>query len=312
MTFDPHPWLAHPHLQTLAGALYRPIPRFRTWREWVETPDGDRLALDWLDRDAALTVLVLHGLSGSAASPVVRGVMAAASQVPARVVGLNFRGSLGTPNQPRLYHAGRTDDLDLVVRHLLALYPGPLAIVGLSLGGNILLKWMGERDVSERVTGCAVCVPYNLGNCARRLEEDPVSRIYRYYMVGRLKARVLEMLTRFPGVLDPAVVRGVRTLTDFDDRVTAPLNGFRDAEDYWGQSSSLHYLKGIRRPALLINAVDDPFLRVSDLPVDEVRANPCLELQLTDRGGHLGYIGPGWRPWIEGRVAAHLRSATGV
>ncbi|MEW6277041.1 MAG: alpha/beta fold hydrolase [Candidatus Eremiobacterota bacterium] len=322
--FRPHPWLTHPHLQTLAGAGYRRVPSFETRREWLEAPDGERLALDWIDSGegwegrrpelSPVTVLVLHGLTGTSSSPIVRSMMAAARAVPARVVGMNFRGSLEPPARPRLYHAGSTADLDLVARHILGRFPGPLAVVGFSLGGNILLKWMGEQGVHlpDRVFGFAACVPYDLGSCARRLEEDAVSRLYRAYMVRRLKARVRVLLQRFPQALDSQVVDEVRTLTDFDDRVTAPLNGFRDAEDYWEQCSSMHYLGAICRPVRLINAADDPFLRPTDLPLNQAIANPCLTLEITEHGGHLGYIGPGWNPWIEARITRCIRAATGM
>ncbi len=309
--FRPQPGLAHPHLQTLAGAALRPCPPLKPRREWFQAPDGERLGLDFLDAPGQVpTVLVLHGLSGTSSSPIVRGAMAAAHRLPARVVGMNFRGALGPPGQPRLYHAGRSDDLDLVVDHLLERFGPRLGVVGFSLGGNILLKWLGEKgqQAPPGVVGCAACVPYNLGNCARQLEKDAISRFYRYYMVRRLKARVASLLERFPGALEWKRVAAARTLTDFDREVTAPLNGFRDEEDYWGHCSSLFYLSRIARRAHLINAADDPFLAPGDLPHALVAANTNLSLEVTEQGGHLGYIGPGWRPWIERRIADFLRS----
>lgn len=311
MTFVPFPGLANAHLQTLAGALYRPGSCPAPRREWLTTPDGERLGLDFLDCARGPTVLVLHGLSGSSSSPLVRGTMGLAHSLPARVVGMNFRGALAPPEQPRLYHAGRSDDLDVVAGHLLERFGPPLAVVGFSLGGNVLLKWLGEKgdELPAEVTGCAACVPYNLGNCARELEKSALSRSYRWYMVRRLKARVRQVLERFPGAIRREDLERVRTLTDFDRVVTAPLNGFLDEEDYWRRSSSLFHLPGIRRRALLLNAADDPFLAPGDLPYDSVAANPHLTLEVTEHGGHLGYIGPGWFPWIEHRVLRFLRQA---
>ncbi len=309
MSFVPFPGLAHAHLQTLAGAIYRPFPPVETRREWLTTVDGERLALDFIDGPDP-TVLVLHGLSGTSSSPLVRSTMSLAAQLPARVVGMNFRGALGAPDQPRLYHAGRSDDLDHVVEHLLHRFGPRLAVVGFSLGGNITLKWLGERGdtLPAEVIGCAACVPYILGNCARELEKNPVSRLYRWYIVRRLKARVRLVLDKFPGVLDWAEIARVRTLTEFDRAVTARLNGFVDEEDYWRRSSSVFYLPHIRRRTLLINAADDPFLAPGDLPHEIVAANPALTMEVTPHGGHLGYIGPGWVPWIERRIAEWLRS----
>lgn len=308
--FVPFPGLEGPHAQTLAGALYRPGTACEPRREWLETPDGERLGLDFLDSSADRTVLVLHGLSGTSASPLVRSTMVLAHGLPARVVGMNFRGALGCPARPRLYHAGRSDDLDLVAGHLMDRFGPRLAVVGFSLGGNITLKWLGERGdrLPDEVVGCAACVPYNLGNCARALERDSVSRLYRWYLVRRLKARVKELLAFFPDALDWDRVRRVRTLTEFDREVTARLNGFADEEDYWRRSSSLFQLPHIRRRTLLLNAADDPFLAPGDLPYEIALANPHLTLEVTERGGHLGYIGPHWRPWIERRILRWLEA----
>lgn len=306
--FVPFPGLTGPHAQTLAGALYRPGTACQPRREWLELNDGERIGLDFLDSQAERTVLVLHGLSGTSGSPLVRSTMALSHALPARVVGMNFRGALGCPSRPRLYHAGRSDDLDHVAEHLMARFGPRLAVVGFSLGGNITLKWLGERGDSlpSEVMGCAACTPYDLGNCARELEKSCVSRLYRWYLVRRLKARVKELLACFPGVLDWERIRHVRTLTEFDREVTARLNGFLDEEDYWRQSSSLYQLARIRRRTLLLNAADDPFLAPGDLPYELALANPSLELEVTEHGGHLGFIGPGWTPWIEHRVARFL------
>lgn len=303
--FQPHPWLGHRHLQTVAGTLARPAVTRTVERDWIPSAYGDRLLLERLPAaPGAPRVLILHGMSGSSRAPVVRYAMAQANLAGFEAIGLNLRGSELCPATiPRLYHAGSSDDLEAVVRGLL---PGPaLLLGGFSLGANILLKWLGERaeDVPGQVLGaCAVCSPLDLAGCASQLEQDPVSRLYRWHLVGRLKRLAAELNRTFPGILSEVRLRQAKTFRDFDEHVTAKLHGFAGADDYWSRCSSLGFLAGIRRPTLLINARDDPFLARGVL--EQVPRTPWLETEFPDSGGHLGFVGPGWQPWVEQRMVA--------
>lgn len=308
MSFRPHPLLRNPHVQTILGAALRGRTSVPCRRERLETPDGDFLDLDWAPGPpSGPLVLVIHGLAGSSTSGFVQGTMGRMAGLGVRPVAMNFRGCSGEPNRTAvLYHSGKTDDLGHVVDRLLA-EPGedPLLIVGYSMGGNVLLKWLGEQGaaVPRRVRGAlAMSVPYHLGACADNLERTPLSRLYRWVLVSRLKARIREVMARFPGLLDPAKVEGVRTFEDFDEHITSPLHGFAGAHDYWERCSSRSFLPRIRCRTLLVGALDDPFMPEPDLPRLAEIGNPCLRAEFPPHGGHLGFVGPGLGLWAEDRV----------
>lgn len=304
--FQPLPLLRHPHAQTIAGNVLRSRIRVPTRRERLETPDGDFLDLDWaLGPRRGPLVLLVHGLAGSSGSGFVQSTLRALGDLPVRPVAMNFRGCSGTPNRmPVLYHSGKSDDLGHVVDRLLA-EPGddPILLVGFSMGGNVVLKWLGEQGsaVPSRVQAAlAMSVPYHLGLCGQHLERTPLSRLYRWLLVRRLKERVLDLLERFPGPVDPDRVRRVRTFEEFDEHVTAPLYGFAGARDYWDRCSARFYLDRIRCHTLLVGALDDPFMPGDELP--GIGDHPWLRAEFTPHGGHLGFVGPGLFLWAEARV----------
>lgn len=308
--FSPHPWLGHRHLQTVAGAAVRPGEDIAPERHWVPSAHGDRLLLERLPGEpGAPRVLLLHGLSGSSRTPAMRSAMLCARRAGFEVLALNMRGSELCPATiPRLHHAGSSDDLEAVVSWLL---PGPpLYLGGFSLGANIMLKWLGERGDAvprEVHAACAVCSPLDLAGCAEQLEADPVSRIYRWHLVSRLKARALELCEAFPGILSEPRIKAAVTFRDFDGYVTASLHGYQGADDYWSHCSSLNYLAGIKRATLLVNARDDPFLPPGVL--DRVPDSPWLVRDFPHQGGHIGFIGSDWKPWAEGRMIGFFQEA---
>lgn len=306
MSFRPHPLLRNPHVQTILGTVLRSRTSLPCRRERLELPDGDFLDLDWAPGPArGPIVLLVHGLAGSATSGFVQGTMARMAGLGVRPVGMNFRGCSGEANRSAiLYHSGKTDDLAHVVDRLLA-EDAPLVIVGYSMGGNVLLKWLGEQgsEVPARVAGAlAMSVPYHLGQCSHHLERSPLSRLYRRILVSRLKARIREVMARFPGLLDPARVAAARTFEEFDEHITSPLHGFTGAQDYWNRCSSIFFLPRIRCRTLLVGALDDPFLPLSAVPRLSDIGNPWLTAEFSPHGGHLGFVGPGLRLWAEGRV----------
>jgi predicted alpha/beta-fold hydrolase len=296
--FQPAWWLPGGHLQTLGGKYLRRPGPFPLRRERIDTPDGDFLVLDFgPDRDpAAPLVLLLHGLEGFTRRPYM---IQAAQVLTARgmaTVGLNFRSCSGEPNLcPRLYHSGDTEDVVHVLRILKGEWPGrPLGAVGFSLGGNVLLKLMGERDDGGRglLQGAVgISVPYDLASGALYMQQGPMGWFYTRYFLRSLKAKVQAKERQLQAVLDLEKVYGSRTLVEFDDHATGPLHGFRDAAEYYRRSSSNQFLPDIRVPTLLFHARNDPFLPPRAIPHQAVQENPWLFPAFARQGGHVGFLG---------------------
>jgi uncharacterized protein len=297
-------WLANPHLQTMWGKLARRVREPPTRRERWTLPDGDLLSVERLDAAPGAPRLVLfHGLEGSTRSSYARALLwgARARGWGADLVLWRTCDGEIVNRVPRAYHSGASDDADFAIRRIVAEDPArPVLLFGVSLGGNVLLKWLGEHgsDVPATVRAAsAVSVPFDLARCARQIERG-FARIYGRFFLKTLTAKTLAKLERFPGLVDADVLRRVRTIWEFDDAVTAPIHGFASAEDYYARSSSLQFLNAIRVPTLLFNAVDDPFLPAEIL--DEVRAvaseNPQLRCHFPRFGGHVGFVA-GATPW---------------
>ena len=309
--FRPAWWLPGPHLQTLFPSLFRPRRPPPLTRERLELPDGDFIDLEWTVSTPGSTVLVLHGLEGSLESHYTGGLLAALSQQGYNACLMYLRGCSGEPNRlPHSYHSGKTGDLEFVVRTIQQRQPHtPLSIVGFSLGGNILLKWLGEQGEAACVhTAVSISVPFDLNQAALRLERG-LSRIYQHYLVKKLHAAVRRKAP-FHAMPWPAErIHELRTFRSFDNEITAPLNGFHDVDDYYSRASSKQYLKSIRVPTLLIQARDDPFLPAAALPRDD-DLSAAVTLELSRRGGHVGFVS-GNNPlhpqyWLEERIIRHL------
>jgi predicted alpha/beta-fold hydrolase len=313
----------NPHLQTLYGPLRRKLAPLALRRERLWLDDGDFLDLDWhgpASADAPL-VLVLHGLTGSSRSHYVAGLQKQLSARQWASVALNWRGCSGEPNLlPRSYHSGSSADLAEVIGQLQARYPGrPLYAVGYSLGGNILLKHLGESGAGSLLRGAvAVSVPFRLDQCADRIGMG-FSRVYQAHFLRQMLAYVQLKQERFRQEghqqhLDTLLALGkidtLRTFWAFDDQVTAPLNGFAGVEDYYRQASSAFYLSGIRVPTLIIQALDDPFVFAHSIPTAETLSpSTCLEVHA--HGGHVGFIEGRLRApafYLEARIPAWLQA----
>jgi predicted alpha/beta-fold hydrolase len=315
--FEPVRWLRGRHAQTVFGPLFRTPPRVALRRERWELNDGDFLDVDRLDGDASAPLLVvLHGLEGSSSSHYVRGLLARAGERGWRALAVNFRSCSGEPNRLlRSYHSGETGDFaEALLRAARDSPSAPVVCAGCSLGGNVLVKWLGEQGGRANVAAAAaLCVPFDLGMCARALDgPDAMAWVYRTNFLRALKRKAVEKARRFPGLFDVARVRRARTLREFDDALTAPVHGFSGAPDYYAQSSSGPYVSRVRVPLLLLSSEDDPFIPVACLPREAARANPHVTLETYPRGGHLGFVaGPLWpRFWAERRaiefLAAHV------
>lgn len=313
--YRPSRWLPGAHAMTVFASVARPLPRPRAERARWELADGDFLDVDRFAGAApdAPVLVVCHGLEGSSRAPYVRGLVALARAHGLAALALNFRGCSGTPNRlPRFYHSGETGDLDEVVRRLVAERPGrPVVLSGFSLGGNVVVKYLGERgaDLPAEVRGAAVIsVPFDLARSARAIDGPGFwNWVYRERFLRRLRAKALEKAARFPDRLDAAAIRAVTTFAGFDGAVTAPVHGFASAEDYWTRCSAARFVAGVRRPLLAVAALDDPMVPADALPVEGARANPQVELVATPAGGHVGFVsGAPFRPsfWAEARAAA--------
>ena len=320
--FRPAPWLAGAHVQTVLGAtLRRGGALAEARRQRIELDDGDFIDVDVAAprRGAPVGgwVLVLHGLAGSSRSPAVVGMAAALLAAGHEVCLMNYRGCSGEPNRlPRAYHAGETDDVLSVLQRLAADRPGrPCGAVGFSIGANMLMRLVGEnadRVPAGLVATVAISPPFDLARCAAFLDRPfRVRSLYRRQLIRALRDRALATLARFPGCVaaTPAELRAARTFAAFDDLYTAPLHGFRDAADYWHRASGGRCLARIERPMLIVSAADDPFYPPDHVPRAAIAANPGLELALSARGGHCGFIGgPAWAPgsWAERAAACFL------
>ena len=307
--FRPAWWLPGPHLQTLWAALFRRRGKPALERERIDLPDGDFLDLDWngSDSGSAPLVLILHGLEGSSGSPYAWGLLAAFRRRGWPAAVMHFRGCSGEPNRlARCYHSGETGDLAWVAGKIGRRFPGrPLFAVGVSLGGNVLLKWIGELGAEAPLAGAAaVSVPFDLGRSADRIEQG-FSRIYRRYLVGEMHRNIRAKFSAWDeSPIDLSKLSGWRTFREFDENVTSPLHGFAGAQDYYRKASSGPFVARIRIPTLIVQAEDDPFVPGSALPAP----SPPVRLEASRRGGHAGFVAgavPG-RPryWLEERIPA--------
>lgn len=311
--FKPAWWLPNSHLQTIWPSICRRPVKLELERERLELPDGDFIDLEWYGRnESGPLVMILHGLEGSIDSHYAKGMLQHFSQHGWRGVFMHFRGCSGLPNRlPRSYHSGDTGDVNLVTHILREREPKtPMAVVGVSLGGNVLLKWLGETGRNNPLDAAiAISVPFELHNAASRVRQG-FSRFYQWYFIKCLRSRLAEKFKVRPVHLDMDAMDEVATMYDFDDKITAPLHGFANADDYYTKCSSKQYLRGITVPTLILHAKDDPLMTADVIPKSH-EISPAVQLVVTERGGHVGFVSGKypWRPeyWLEQRIADFLQ-----
>jgi predicted alpha/beta-fold hydrolase len=306
-TFKPAWWLPGPHLQTLFPYVFRKSPALPAKRERIELADGDFIDIDWGPQHSGALILLLHGLEGSIRSHYAAGLMHSFDKHGFQVALMNFRGCSGEPNRlPRSYHSGDTGDLDTIVRLLHERFPNrPLFVVGVSLGGNVLLKWLGEHPSQERVQAAvAVSVPFELNQAALRLQSG-LSRLYQDHLLRKLRRSTRAKAARMPMPVAVEQLDRLTSFRSFDDQVTAPLHGFRGVDDYYRRCSSRQFLKYIRTPTVILHALDDPFMTSDSVPGHD-ELGPGVTLELSRRGGHVGFVAGNWpwqvRYWLDERI----------
>ncbi|KTC77075.1 hydrolase [Legionella brunensis] len=315
--FKPAWWLSNSHAQTLYPTLARRVQAPVDMTERIELPDGDFIDLAWaingLSPKSPLVVL-LHGLGGSIESSYVAGLMHALNACGWRAVLMHFRGASKEPNRlARAYHSGDTGDLNFFLQLLAKREPNTKkAAIGVSLGGNVLLKWLGESGPQKLIeVAVAVSVPFQLRLVADRISQG-FSRVYQGYLLRRLKAVFEQKKSAFHDNL-PEPIKNMhkwQCFWTFDEFVTAPLHGFPNVHTYYRDASSRKYLRGIATPTLIIHALDDPFMTPEVVPQeDELSQDIVLELSST--GGHVGFITGNvpWMPvyWLEQRIPNFLK-----
>ncbi len=312
--FKPAWWLTNKHGQTLyrtfTNRLQAPIDR----HERLELPDGDFIDLAWavngLSNETPVIVL-LYGLGGSINSPYVPGLLRTFNKAGYRGVLMHYRGTSGEPNRlPRTYHGGETSDLAYFLQLLKTREPmTKKATVGISLGGNVLLKWLGETGTQTLINAAvAISVPFKLQDVVQQMNKG-FARIYQANLIQSLRAVFSQKLDviNCQIAISKQKLFSLKTLYDFDQQITAPLHGFSSAAEYYQTASCRQYLQNINTPTLIIHALDDPFMTPATIPSnDELSADILLEL--SQHGGHVGFIMDSSQCWLEQRITTFLAS----
>jgi hypothetical protein len=296
MNYEAPLWLPGGHLQTIWPALYaRRVrglrPQYR--RERWTAPDGDFIDVDWLVGPLHPTLLVLfHGLEGSSRSHYSEAFADYARQKGLSYAVPHFRGCSGELNRgPRAYHSGDFEEIGWILSRFRELHEAPIVVVGISLGGNALMRWAGEMGAAAAKVVDAVasvCSPLDLTASGHAIGQGFNRQVYTRMFLNTMKPKAMKKLAQHPGLFDAKVLRAARDLYEFDDVFTAPLHGFKNTQDYWARASAKPHLKRIRIPALAVNARNDPFVPAASLPrADEV--GPCVTLWQPEHGGHVGF-----------------------
>ncbi len=302
------------HLQTIYPSLFRKFDRSFYMRERIHTPDDDFLDLDWSRRGNKKLAIISHGLEGSSHRPYVVGMVRSINRAGWDALAWNFRSCSGEINQQlKFYHNGATDDLDLVIKHVIdSDQYEEVALIGFSMGGNLSLVYIGQRadDMDKQISKAVVfSVPGDLKSSSLKLAR-PLNKIYMRRFLKSLHLKVKAKMERFPDKIDDSGYNQIKNFKHFDDRYTAPIHGFKDAEDYWARCSSNQFIPKITIPTLIINAVNDPFLSDECFPVNETEKSKFVNLEISKAGGHVGFVSLNKEDhyWSEERAVDFLNS----
>lgn len=309
-------WLPGGNLQTLHSALLTSSPKISYRRERWELPDGDFIDVDWVEPKVMANnkpiVVLFHGLEGSSQSPYAKSVMAATQAKGWRGVIIHFRGCSGEPNRlPRVYYASDSPEIEMLLTRIRKNAPlAPIYAVGFSLGGNALLKWLGESGEHANIiidSAAAVSAPMDLAATPDALDKGLNRYLYTPSFVHSTRKKALDILERFPGIIDKEKINAAKTIRDIDNAATAVLYGAIDADDYYTKNASKPWLNKINLPTLILNAKNDPFIPSETLPkLTEV--SPTVTLEYPNTGGHVGFLGR--KHWLSNRLLRFFTSMT--
>jgi len=290
--YTPPFFLRNGHIQTIIPTLFRKVNNVTYHRERMDTIDNDFLDLDWSFVQSSRLVIISHGLEGNSGRAYVKGMVRACNMAGFDALAWNYRSCSGEPNkQLRSYHSGATDDLAAVIGHAekTGRY-NEICLVGFSLGGNLTLVYLGRDIVRPIVKKAAVfSVPCDLKGSSMVLARR-YNRFYMKRFLVMLHEKIKAKMAVMPGEIDDKDFQKIKDFKDFDDRYTAPINGFNNALDYWEKCSSSQFIKNIKIPTLIVNARNDPCISDSCSPVNEVKKNPQVVLEMPESGGHVGFI----------------------
>ena len=292
-TYSPPPLLFNAHIETIYPALFRKISNVKLTRERITTPDQDFIDLDWLKAGSKELVIICHGLEGDSQKPYMLGMTSAVSNLLKHdVLVWNYRSCSGEINlHHRFYHSGATDDLDVVVKHAMRQGYQSISLIGFSLGGNLVLKYFGEigEDPARPViAGVVFSVPLDLEASSKKMMKW-YNYVYSQRFLKSLKNKVKQKEGKLPEHISLEQIDKVRHVFHFDDLFTAPIHGFKDAKDYYQSCSSLFFLHRIRKPVLIVNARNDPFLAETCFPFEKLTNNKYIYFEAPERGGHCGF-----------------------
>ena len=304
-------WISNRHLQTIFPVLFDYLKVDYT-RERITLSDDDFLDLDWIYSQSSKVLILFHGLEGSSQSHYMKALAGFAHNLQWNVCAVNFRSCSGEMNRKlQSYHSGATADAHEVVNYILQQKQfSTLAAAGFSLGGNVLLKYLGEHiypTASSIKCAAAISVPVHLADCSAELAM-PYNKLYLSRFLKSLKRKMKLKSLQFPENVDVDRLNALKNLTEFDQYFTAPIHGFQDASEYYNRCSSLQFLSGIQHPVLLINALNDPFLSASCYPTDIARQSSYLHLETPKQGGHVGFTLHHTRSknWLNERIMSFI------
>lgn len=303
-------WLTNTHLETIWALRLGSVPPYH--RELANTPDHDLVAIDYLlGTPGSPALVIFHGLEGCSRSHTVRQLASFFSALGWSVMVPHFR-TCGVMNRlPRAYHAGDIDDAEWMLNYAAAAFPqrSKLYAIGISLGGNVLARWLGSTPEQKLVTAAAtICAPFDLAHCSKRFDQIFIRLTYGRYFLKSLKTKVLQKLSLYPFLATPGQIASLRTIRQFDEMFTAPLHGFAGADDYYARASALPVLPQIRTPMLCLQSDNDALVSPCPLP-----ANSQLHVQTTRGGGHAGFVSapyPGSMNWLTGCLADFFKEVT--
>ena len=306
-------WLQGPHLQTIFPFLFLSPTAIDYDRQTVNTPDGDFLHIDWVNRDeTSPLVVVLHGLEGSSNSHYAKALMHYVRALGWSGCVVHFRGCSGVPNRlPRAYHSGDSDELEWLIAFLGNLNFEQIFVAGYSLGGNVLLNWLGKSEYKNNnsiIAAASISAPYDLVIAGNRLSTG-INKTYGSHFLKTLKTKAIRKIKDHDLNIEIQSIKGCSTLKQFDNCFTAPMHGYTDVNDYWSRASSEPYLSSIKIPTMIIHAENDPFLPGNKLKT-LAQNNGNITLNLTIQGGHVGYTHgsfPSRIDWLPNQITKYFK-----